>query len=66
MRKYKKIEERKLKQISKEVAHRLNREFGIPFSCEEGISSSKTKYKKYYLCESKRNMSCLYKLNKAK
>lgn len=61
-----KIEEKELKQISKEVAHRLNREFGIPFSCEEGISSSKTKYKKYYLCESRYNMSCLYKLNKAK
>lgn len=66
MRKYRKSREKELKQISKEVAHRLNREFGIPFSCEEGISSSKTKYKKYYLCESKRNMSYLYKLNKAK
>ena len=52
--------------ISKDVAHRLNKEFGIPFSSWEGISRSKSrhgKHSKYYLCDS-RNGYNLKSLNK--
>ena len=34
--------------ISKDIAHKLNKEFGVPFG-ENGISTSKTNHKKYYL-----------------
>lgn len=46
--------------ISKKLAHKLNKEYGVPFG-EGGISTSKTKYKKYYLCERARNMIALEK-----
>ena len=49
--------------ISKEIAHKLNKEFGVPFG-ENGISTSKTNHKKYYLCESRKNISLLKKLEK--
>ena len=49
--------------ISKEIAHKLNKDFGVPFG-ENGISSSKTNHKKYYLCESRKNLSLLKKLEK--
>ena len=50
-------------KISKENAHKLNKEFGVPFG-ENGISTSKTNHKKYYLCESRKNLSLLKKLEK--
>ena len=49
--------------ISKEIAHKLNKDFGVPFG-ENGISTSKTNHKKYYLCESRKNLSLLKKLEK--
>ena len=52
-----------IKLISKEIAHKLNKEFGVPFG-ENGISTSKTNHKKYYLCESRKNLSLLKKLEK--
>lgn len=50
--------------IAKEVAHKLNKEYGVPFG-ENGISKSGTG-RKYYLCESKYNMSALKKLTDRK
>ena len=52
-----------IKQISKEIALKLNKEYGVPFGYE-GISTSKTKHKKHYLCENKRNLSLLEQLGK--
>ena len=49
--------------ISKEIAHKLNKEFSVPFG-ESGISTSKTNHKKYYLCESRKNLSLLKKVEK--
>lgn len=49
--------------ISKELAHKLNKEYKIPFG-EGGISTSKTKHKKYYLCECQKNMIALEKATK--
>ena len=49
--------------ISKEIAHKLNKDFGVPFG-ENGVSTSKTNHKKYYLCESHKNLSLLKKLEK--
>lgn len=49
--------------ISKKTAHKLNKEYGVPFGYE-GISTSKTKNKKFYLCESKHNLSLLSKIEK--
>ena len=51
--------------ISKEIAHKLNKEFGIPFG-ENGISSTGklNGRHKYYLCESRKNLSLLKKLEK--
>ena len=51
--------------ISKEIAHKLNKEYGVPFG-ESGISST-GKFNgrhKYYLCESSKNLSLLKKLEK--
>ena len=48
--------------ISKELAHKLNKEYGVPFG-ENGISVSGTR-RKFYICESKRNLSLLEKLEK--
>lgn len=43
-------------KISKEIAHKLNKDYGVPFG-ENGISHTYSCRKKsYYLCESKRNM----------
>ena len=55
--------------VSKEVAHRLNQEYGIPFSCYEGISRSKSrhgKHAKYYLAESNYNLNSLRKIQSNK
>ena len=52
----------KILLISKENAHKLNKEFGVPFG-ENGISVSGTR-RKYYLCESRKNLSLLKKLEK--
>ena len=51
--------------ISKEIAHKLNKEFGVPFG-ENGISSTgkENGRHKYYLCESRKNLSLLKKLEK--
>ena len=51
-----------IKLISKEIAHKLNKEFGVPFG-ENGISISGTR-RKYYLCESRKNLSLLKQLEK--
>lgn len=47
--------------ITKEIAHKLNKQYGVPFG-ENGISTSKTRYKKYYLCESSKNKEFLSKV----
>lgn len=51
--------------ISKEIAHKLNKEFDVPFG-ENGISSTGklNGRHKYYLCESRKNLSLLKKLEK--
>ena len=51
--------------ISKEIAHKLNKEFGVPFG-ENGISSTgkENGRHKYYLCESSKNLSLLKKVEK--
>ena len=54
---------KKIIPISKKTAHKLNKEYGVPFGYE-GISTSKTKSKKYYLCTSNRNLSLLSKIEK--
>lgn len=54
---------KKIIPISKKTAHKLNKEYGVPFGYE-GISTSKTKNKKFYLCESKHNLSLLSKIEK--
>lgn len=48
--------------ISKQMAHKLH-DLGVRFG-EGGISHSHTSNKKYYLCESRRNMELLRRLNK--
>ena len=57
--------ENKILLISKEIAHKLNKEFGVPFG-ENGISSTGklNGRHKYYLCESRKNLSLLKKLEK--
>ena len=54
-----------IKLISKEIAHKLNKEFGVPFG-ENGISSTgkENGRHKYYLCESRKNLSLLKRLEK--
>ena len=49
--------------ISKEIAHKLNKEFGVPFG-ENGISSTgkENGRHKYYLCESNKNKEFLSKV----
>ena len=49
--------------ISKELAHKLNKEYGVKFG-EGGISTSKTRHRKYYLCERQKNMIALEKATK--
>ena len=62
MRKYYENRGKKMLLISKEIAHKLNTEYGIPFK-DEGISHTYSKNgRKYYLCESKRNKEALKKL----
>lgn len=48
--------------ISKKLAHKLNKEYGVPFG-ENGISVSGTR-RKYYLCEREKNMIALKKATK--
>ena len=55
---------KKIKEIDKITAHKLHNDFGVPFCKYEGISTSKTKRRKYYLCESKENMSFLRQVKK--
>lgn len=52
-----KNEERILIKISKEIAQKLNSNYGVPYG-ENGISHTlgKGKKKTYYLCESEKNM----------
>ncbi len=52
-------------QIAKEIAHKLNKEYGVVFG-ENGISHSTTKNKKYYLAETKYNLKALKSLNEEK
>ena len=49
--------------ISKEIAHKLNKEFGVLFT-NYRISKNKTSQKKIYLCESRKNLSLLKNLEK--
>lgn len=58
---YNKRNELYLKEISKQEAHILNKNYGVPFG-SYGISHSFTRYKKYYLCESPKNMNALNKI----
>ena len=51
----------KLIKISKEVAHKLHNEYGVPFK-ENGISKTRTKHATYYLCESEYNLTNLLKI----
>ena len=51
-------------QIAKEVAQKLNKEYGVPYG-EGGISRSGTR-RKYYLCESKGNLKALRQLESDK
>ena len=50
-------------KISKEIAQKLNSNYGVPYG-ENGISHTvgSGKKKTYYLCESPRNMNKLQKL----
>ena len=48
--------------ITKKIAHKLNKEYGIPFK-DGGISVSGTR-RKYYLCPNKRNLSALNEIQK--
>ena len=48
-------------EISKEVAHKLHNEYGVRWK-DGGISTSTTKYKKFYLCESEYNLRNLLKI----
>ena len=50
-------------KISKEIAQKLNSDYGVPYG-ENGISHTlgKRKKKTYYLCESAKNMQKLQKL----
>lgn len=48
-----------MKEISKSLAHKLNKEYGVPFK-DGGISHSYSRNgKHYYLCESRANMQKL-------
>ena len=53
--------------ISKEIAHKLNKEFGVPFG-ENGISSTGklNGRHKYYLTESKQALIDLEKIRKSR
>lgn len=50
-----------LKEISKQEAHILNENYGVPFG-SYGISHTFTKHRKYYLCESPKNMNALNRI----
>ena len=50
-------------EISKAVANKLHTKHGIRFK-DGGISSSTTKSKKFYLCESEYNLRKLFSLTK--
>ena len=52
-------------KITKEEATMLNKKYGVPFQ-ENGISHTYTRYKHYYLCENKKNLSCLSKVRSQK
>ncbi len=45
--------------ISKDEAQRLNKEHKIKFHEDNGISSTRTKHKKFYLTVNKRNIDAL-------
>lgn len=49
-------------KISKDVAHKLNRDYGVPFG-EGGISHTYSgKSRTYYLCEREKNMKSYHNL----
>ena len=50
-------------EISKEIANKLDTEYGIRYK-DGGISSSTTKRKKFYLCESEYNLRKLLSFTK--
>ena len=65
---YKKIHKERewlvILEIKKNEAFLLN-SMGVPFG-ENGISTSKTRHKKYYICENKKNMKLLSKIKNYK
>lgn len=58
----KKNEDKNLIQIRKEEALKLNK-MGVPFG-ENGISTSHSSNKKYYLCEKEKNLKLYNKIRK--
>lgn len=48
-------------KISKQEANILNKEFGVNFGAY-GIYHTYTRYKKYYLCETSKNLKLLNKI----
>ena len=54
-----------IKQISKEIAIKLNKEYSIPFGYG-GISSTgkENGRHKYYICENEKNLNLVKKLSK--
>ena len=54
-----------IKQISKEIAIKLNKEYHVPFGYG-GISSTgkENGRHKYYICESEKNLNLVKKLSK--
>ena len=57
------MRKKNLIKITKEVAHKLHNDYGVRWK-ENGISKTSTKYPKYYLCESERNLRNLLKITK--
>ena len=49
--------------ISKEIAHELHNKYGVRWK-DNGISTSTTKSKKYYICESEYNLRKLLSITK--
>lgn len=48
-------------KISKDVALKLNAEYGVPYR-ENGISKTHSKHPTYFLCESEYNITSLLKI----
>ena len=51
-------------KISRSEAMKLHKDYKIQFG-ENGISHTWAKYTNYYLCENRKNMSCLEKIRRS-